>query len=76
MAYDCGKPHGEIWKVGWIGVKDKWPAAYEAIKAFKLDNDEMGAMIAKVDLDGQSVDAVVAEWMAANEARWSGWIKK
>jgi hypothetical protein len=43
----------EIWKVGWSGVKDKWPGAYAAIKAFTIDNDEMGAMITKVDLDGK-----------------------
>ena len=75
-AYDCGKPFGPIWKVGWSGVKDKWPGAYAAIKAFNINNDEMGAMITKVDLDGKKVSEVVAEWMAANEARWSGWIKK
>lgn len=75
-AYDCGKPFGEIWKVGWSGVKDKWPGAYAAIKAFNINNDEMGAMITKVDLDGKKVSEVVAEWMAANEPRWSGWIKK
>lgn len=75
MAYDCGKPFGDIWKVGWAGVKDKWPGAYEAIKAFTIDNDEMGAMITEVDLDGKSIDAVVADWMGANEARWSEWIK-
>ena len=74
-AYDCGKPFGPIWKVGWSGVKDKWPGAYAAIKAFTLDNAEMGAMITKVDLDGKKVSDVVAEWMGANEARWSGWIK-
>ena len=33
-------------------------------------------MITKVDLDGKKVSEVVAEWMTANEARWSGWIKK
>jgi len=76
MAYDCGKPFGEIWKVGWAGVKDKWPDAYKAIKAFTIDNDEMGQMITKVDLDGKKVEDVVAEWMGANEARWSEWIKK
>ncbi len=76
MAYDCGKPFGEIWKVGWAGVKDKWPGAYAAIKAFTLDNDEMGAMITEVDLNGSTVDAVVAGWMAANEPRWMGWIGK
>ena len=75
-AYDCGKPYGNIWKVGWVGVKDKWPDAYKAIKAFTIDNDEMGQMISKVDVDGQKLDDVVAEWIGANEARWSEWIKK
>ncbi|OJT99501.1 MAG: ABC transporter [Rhizobium sp. 63-7] len=75
-AYDCGKPFGPIWKVSWAGLKDKWPGAHKAITAFKLDNDEMGAMIAKVDLDGKKVEDVTAEWIAANEARWSEWIKK
>ena len=74
MAYDCGKPFGEIWKVGWAGVKDKWPGAYEAIKAFTIDNDEMGAMITEVDLNGRSVEEVAADWIAGNEDRWSAWI--
>ncbi len=74
MAYDCGKPRGPIWKVAWAGVKDKWPGAYEAIEAFNVGNEEMAVMIVKVDLDGQSVDDVVAEWMDANESRWKAWI--
>ncbi|WP_416797463.1 ABC transporter substrate-binding protein [Ciceribacter azotifigens] len=76
MAYDCGKPFGPIWKAGWVGVKDKWPGAYEAIKAFNVNNDEMGAMITDVDVNGKKLEDVVAAWMAANEARWSDWIKK
>jgi glycine betaine/proline transport system substrate-binding protein len=75
MAYDCGKPRGPIWKVSWAGVKDKWPGAYEAIKAFQVSNDEMGAMVAAVDLDGKDLDAVVADWVAKNETTWSQWIK-
>ena len=73
--YDCGKPRGPIWKVAWSGLKDKWPGAYKAIKAFRVDNDEMGAMVADVDLNGKKVEDVVAEWMKKNEARWSAWIK-
>ena len=76
MAYDCGKPFGPIWKVAWSGLKDKWPAAHQAIKAFNVGNEEMGAMITKVDLDGKKVEEVVAEWVGANEAKWSEWIKK
>lgn len=74
MAYDCGKPRGPIWKVAWAGVKDKWPGAHAAITAFSVDNDEMGAMITEVDLNGGTVEAVVSDWMAANEARWKAWI--
>ena len=74
-AYDCGKPTGPIWKVAWAGVEDKWPGAAKAVKAFTVSNEDMGSMVGKVDLDGQSVDDVVAEWLAANEAVWSAWIE-
>ena len=67
-TYDCGKPHGPIWKVAWAGIEDKWPGAYEGDQNFKIDNEEMGKMIAAVDLDGKKLEDVVDEWMAANEA--------
>ncbi|MGR3375034.1 ABC transporter substrate-binding protein [Salipiger abyssi] len=74
MAYDCGKPTGNIWKVGWSGVAEKWPGAAAAIEAFTLDNAAMGDMVGKVDLDGQEVDAVAQEWLDAHEDVWSAWI--
>ena len=74
MAYDCGKPFGDIWKVAWAGLDDKGPGAAEAIKAFTLSNDDMGAMITKVDLEGESVSDVVQEWMGSHEDTWKGWI--
>ncbi len=73
-AYDCGKPRGPIWKVGWAGLEEKWPTAHAAITGFDINNDEMGDMIAAVDLEGRSVSEVVGEWMEANTDRWSGWI--
>lgn len=74
-AYDCGKPTGPIWKVAWSGVAEKWPGAAQAIRNFSVSNDEMGAMVGKVDLDGASVEDVVGDWMSANEATWMSWIK-
>ena len=53
---------------------DKWPGAKAAIEAFRISNDDMGAMITEVDLEGGTVEGVVADWMAANEATWKGWI--
>jgi len=75
-THDCGKPRGPIWKAAWVGVKEKWPGAHKAIQAFSVDNDEIGAMVGKVDLEGSTVEAVVAEWMAANGDRWQQWIAK
>lgn len=75
MAYDCGKPRGPIWKVAWSGVEDKWPGAHAIIKAFNIDNQEMGDMVAKVDLESEKLEDVVASWMTANETRWQEWIK-
>ncbi len=74
MSYDCGKPRGPIWKAAWAGMQKKWPGAYKAVKAYRLNNAEMSAMVGEVDLDGKSVDAVVAEWMKKNQARWKPWI--
>lgn len=73
--YDCAKPRGPIYKAIWTGLKDKWPGAYKAIEAYKFDNTEIGELAAKVDLDGQKVEAVVDDWMAKNEDRWKKWIQ-
>ena len=73
--HDCGKPRGPIWKVAWSGVKDKWAGAHKAIGKFNISNDEMGALVVAVDLDGKKVDDVVADWVAKNESRWKTWVQ-
>jgi glycine betaine/proline transport system substrate-binding protein len=71
--YDCGKPHGEIWKYSWAGMKDKWPGAYKVAKAYNIDVKELNKLSGQVDLDGKSIDDVAAAWVAANEATWKKW---
>ncbi|MFN3936988.1 MAG: ABC transporter substrate-binding protein [Gemmobacter sp.] len=73
-THDCGKPRGPIWKVGWAGVAQKWPGAARAIEAFTIDNEAMGNLIVRVDLDGVPLEDVVEDWLAENEATWRGWI--
>ncbi len=75
MAYDCGKPFGWIKKVGWKGGEEKWPDAYKAVRNFHIENDAMSQMIVEVDLEGKSVDDVVANWIASNEAVWKNWLQ-
>ncbi len=73
LAYDCGKPHGWIKKVGWKGGEDKWPCAYQAIRAFHIDNETMGNLIVAVDLDGRKVAEVAQEWLDKNPDVWKSW---
>jgi glycine betaine/proline transport system substrate-binding protein len=73
MAYDCGKPHGEIWKYAWAGMKDKWPTAYRIAKNYQLDAEEMNALISEVDLDGKSLEEVASAWVAAHQDKIKKW---
>ncbi|RJT39929.1 ABC transporter [Mesorhizobium waimense] len=71
--YDCGKPHGEIWKYSWAGMKDKWPVAYKVAKAYTIDTDELNKMSGDIDLNGKTPEEVAAAWIAAHEADWKAW---
>ncbi|RMD65252.1 MAG: ABC transporter [Alphaproteobacteria bacterium] len=75
MAYDCGKPRGWIKKVGWKDGEKKWPKAYAAVRKFRIDNQTMGELIAKIDLEGQKLEDVVAQWLKDNESIWREWTK-
>jgi len=71
--YDCGKPHGEIYKYAWAGMKDKWPVAYKVAKAYTIDTDVLNKMSGEIDLGGKAPEEVAAEWIDANEATWKAW---
>lgn len=73
MAYDCGKPFGEIWKYGWGGMKDKWPVAHKIATNYSITADELNALSGQVDLDGKSIDDVAAGWIAANQDKINAW---
>jgi glycine betaine/proline transport system substrate-binding protein len=72
-AYDCGKPHGEIWKYGWAGMKDKWPEAHKIAKNYTIDTDELNAMIGEIDLDKKSIDEVADAWVAKHQDEIKKW---
>jgi glycine betaine/proline transport system substrate-binding protein len=73
MAYDCGKPEGWIKKMAWAGGAEVWPCAYEIVRNFSMDGDDLGKLVYEVDVAGRSVEDVAMEWATANEAKWRGW---
>ena len=49
-------------------MRRKWKGETKEEREFGMN------LVAAVDLDGNTVEAVVAEWMANNKDRWGSWI--
>ncbi|MBY0558908.1 ABC transporter substrate-binding protein [Hyphomicrobium sp.] len=73
-TYDCDFVRGDVRKVAWVGMAEKWPAAVKLISSLHITNDEQIEMITKIDEGGASLDAVTTDWLAANEKTWKGWV--
>lgn len=67
---DCGFSPTRIFKAAWAGTEEKWPAAHEILSNYQLAVEDAQPMMGAIDVDGGSVEEVVAEWMAANEGKW------
>ncbi len=67
---DCDFAPSRIFKAGWSGIEEKWPAAFEILTNYQLAVEDQQPMMGAVDVDGGKVEDVVAEWMSANEATW------
>ncbi len=69
-THDCDFAPSRIFKAGWSGMAEKWPAAYEILSNYQLSVEDQQPMMGAIDVDGGSVEEVVAAWMAVNEATW------
>ena len=67
---DCDFAPSRIFKAGWAGMEEKWPAAFEILTNYKLAVEDQQPMMGAIDVDGGTVEDVVATWMADNEAVW------
>lgn len=67
---DCDFAPSRIFKAGWSGMAEKWPAAYEILSNYQLSVEDQQPMMGAIDVDGGKVEGVVAEWMAGNEDKW------
>ena len=69
-THDCDFSATRIFKAGWAGMEEKWPAAFEILSNYTLSVDAQQPMMGAIDVDGGHIEDVVAAWMAENEATW------
>ncbi|MEM9433695.1 MAG: ABC transporter substrate-binding protein [Pseudomonadota bacterium] len=67
---DCDFTPTRIFKASWAGFAEKWPAAYEILSNYELPTTVQQPLMGAVDVDGGSVEEVVAAWMSENEGDW------
>jgi len=73
-VHDCGYDDPKVTKSVWSGFGEKWPAAGEFLTAFQMDAGQQELMMKAIDQEDQKLDAVVAKWVAENEATWKPWV--
>ncbi len=69
-THDCDFAASRVFKAGWSGMAETWPAAYEILTNYQLAVEDQQPMMGAIDVDGGSVEEVVATWMSANEGKW------
>ena len=67
-TYSMEKP--SVFKTVWPGTSDKWPAAYNFMKAFQVTNEIQEPLMDLVDNQAQDALAVTQQWVEENEAYW------
>ena len=74
-TYDCDFAIQELKKLVWAGVRDKWPAAHRFLRNYTITNEIQNSLVLKIDVEGQKLEDVVAEWIENNENTWHWWVK-
>lgn len=74
-VYDCGATKaGWLKKAAWIGMKDKWPTAWQFVERMSFTNAQIAKAADLVDSDGLSPEDAATQWIAENEDAWRAWI--
>jgi glycine betaine/proline transport system substrate-binding protein len=71
---DCYMAAPTILKVATAGFEQKYPAAAAVLKSIAFDNASQAPLIKRVDVDGETVEAVAKSWVDDNKAVWEPWV--
>jgi len=74
-TFDCDFKRGDVRKVAWQGMKNKWPGAHALLGSLTIGNEAQIELINMVDQEGKSIDEAVKYWLDKNENTWRAWIE-
>lgn len=59
-----------VFKIGWPGMKDKWPVAWKFVTSFQLNNEIQEYLMGRIDRDGEDAVKATREWVDENQDYW------
>lgn len=71
---NCDYPPDDLHKIFWSGFKNYAPDAWQFLRNFKYSNRDQIALMAAVQIDGNSTQEAARAWIEQNEAVWKSWI--
>jgi glycine betaine/proline transport system substrate-binding protein len=71
---DCDYPGDDLFKIFWSGLAEAAPDAHTLLSNMNYSTEDQIAMIAAVEIDGQSVEEAAQAWVDANEDVWNAWL--
>lgn len=72
---DCGVEKPVTMKVAWAGFEEKWPAAWDLLKAFQMDTSAQERMMKAIDQDGEKIEDVVKAYVEESKDTWTQWVE-
>ncbi len=71
---DCGAPRsGWLKKAAWKGLAKKWPEAWKVLQNVNFNNQQIASASLLVDVEGMSIEAAAAKWIAENQDFVDSW---
>ncbi len=70
----CDYPDDTLVKAGSPALEADEPALHRFLTRFELTTEDQLGMIDQVENGGRPIDAVAADWIAANQDRWEAWL--
>ena len=71
---DCDYPEEVLFKAASARLEDKAPDVWSFLQNFTIRTEDQLTMLPPVELDGEDVDDVAAQWIADNTDVWSAWL--
>lgn len=74
--YKAGHPVYSVHTVVTTELRDKAPDVYRLMKNMVVGEDDANALMLRVDVDGEEITAVAADWISQNQDKIDQWLGK